>query len=230
MLMPELKPVPSPEWQAEWGALMADPWLRRKTDRARRMAEHQAYVDKYLPEIKTSSPGLVIDIGPGCGELLEIAQQHGHAAIGVDAPNGAGGMGDAYLKSCRLMHQRQGLNVEYMDALGWFARNRPSNVVAISARGSIEQVFARYMDGEPHDRHHNCRLLEWRFDNATHCAMRAMFRTIADMLRPDGILMIHANGAKNSSEYDKQVQIAAGEFLTLLHTEPFTIHKWGKNV
>lgn len=208
--------------------MMADPWLKRKTDRTRRLAEHWAYVEKHLPEIVTEPSGIVIDIGPGCGELLEIAREYGHEHIGVDSPDGVGGMGGKYVAACKFRHEQQGLRVEYMDALGWFARNRPTGVLAVNFRGSIEQAMSRYMDGEPHDKHHDCKQLAWRFDNATYCAFRALFRTISDMLRPGGVLMIHANGAKNSHEYDTEVRKVAEEFLDLVHHEPPTVHKWRK--
>jgi cyclopropane fatty-acyl-phospholipid synthase-like methyltransferase len=227
--LPELRPAPSPDWRDEWDALMTDAWLRRKTDRDRRMGEHLAYVDKFLPEIKAGPPGIVIDIGPGCGELLEIAREYGHTAIGVDAPNGKGGMGSAYVKACRLIHKRQGLHVEYHRALEWLQNvSYPRQVVAVNFRGSVEQVWSEFMDGPPHDETHEARRLSWRIGDALTASMRETFHAISKMLRPGGVLMVHANGAKNATEYDELVRNVAAEFLQLVHHEPPTVHKWVK--
>ena len=44
--------------------------------------EHQEYIDAWCPELRRTAPGLVGDVGCGCGELLEIARPHGHEILG----------------------------------------------------------------------------------------------------------------------------------------------------
>lgn len=221
------------EWNAAWSSLMrGDSWLARKTDRTRRLMEHCEYVQKWLPELSVAPKGYVIDVGPGMGETLEIARLMGHVGIGVDAPDGDGGMGDKYLWASRLMHQRQGLNVAYAGFLDWLCEENNSQLsrccVAINFRGSVEQVFSRFMAGEPHDKHHQAAQMEWVWAGECESEARRMFAVMADLLRDDGVIVIHANGSRNVEEYNVRFKrYAEDSGLKLLDSVEPRLHKWG---
>src|SRR5690606_26418783 len=76
----QLNPPPSAEWQYAAATLLDDPWLARKVDRERRLKEHRAYMERYCAEL--DGKGLVIDIGPGPGEFLELCRAKGHDILG----------------------------------------------------------------------------------------------------------------------------------------------------
>lgn len=229
MLELGLRPVPSAEWQAEWDELMKDPWLRHKTDRERRLREHLAYCQKYLPMLATGPREWFVDIGPGCGETLEIARGLHHWALGIDAESGVGGMGDSYLRACRFMHTRQELDIAYCGFPAWIDRvsKYPSgeeSVTIINSRGSWEQAFAEHMDGEPHHLHHDCKRLSWRWDAALKERMRLVLTTFRNMLLPGGVIMIAANGSANVDEYEREMLSAAFDVgLNVDLREPPTI-------
>lgn len=236
----QLKPPPREGWQNEWDALLTrNTWLRRKLDRRRRVQEHCQYVANWLPELETSPPAVVVDIGPGLGELLEIAQHFGHQAIGIDARSGKGGMGDDYLLACRLMHERQGLQVHYTGLQDWLTdssnyRDILNAVLAINMRGSIEQCFAHLLAGPPHHEHHKANRLVWRDELHTFAAFRNMFSIFRVLLKPNGVVLIHANGtgSRESEEmYDRLLRQAAttAGLETVLSSE-LRLHKfWRRN-
>lgn len=225
---------PRPEWDAEWATATETEFVRRKTDRGRRMHEHQEYVSRWLLDAFHQSPGLVIDIGPGCGELLELARAAGHDILGVDAPEGDGGMGDEYLAACRLMHERQRIPVVYMRLLDWLAQETvigefAGRCVAVNFRGSIEQCFSDYMLGEPHHVHQDAKRLAWREDEATAETIDAAMLRLASLLRHGGHLAIAFNGASNSewaSRTFDDAGIAAG--LTLKLSDGDRVKVWVK--
>ena len=237
----KLKRSPGKRWERRRDELLQDSWLANKTDRLRRLREHAEYVQKYCPEITTIEPkGLVLDIGPGPGELLEIARYYGHEIFGIDAADDTtGGMGREYLEYSQLMTERQKLNVEYCNFRWWLEnvlsygtvewRDMPASCVLINSRGSIEQAMSEYMDGVPHDVHHDCKRLAWRENGETSDAFEGMFTKLKKMLRPGCCLLIHANGCANVEYYDKLVlESAERAGLRLAMYESPTLHKWVK--
>ena len=185
---------------------LGDSWLERKTDRQRRMVELREYLDQYLPEVQACGDmKRFIDIGPGPGELLELAQAHGMWAIGYDAVEPEGGMGSKYLEVSRLSHQLRDLNIEYCEpeltAETVFTQNNGSAYV-INMRGSIEQVLCHLMEGEPHHVHQDCNRLSWKTNEAAEGILQFL-RLMKKCLSSSGRLMIAANGAANTSWYDQ---------------------------
>lgn len=222
----------SAEWDKEYNFLMEDPWLKKKLVRDNRFKEHYDYIDQYLPEIKTAEPGLVIDLGPGCGELLEIARKYKHDILGVDAEVGSGGMGEGYLRVSQLMTQRQKIPVEYVGFSIWIQQdfcNLTSSVAVINSRGSIEQMFHEHMEGEPHDKHQCCGKLTWKITGTLRDEFFRMFRTFWMLLRPGGVVRIHANGARNTDDYNKLIrECSKTSGLKLIANESNRLHKWIK--
>jgi hypothetical protein len=210
-----LNPVPSAAWQQRAAALLADPWLRKKTDRTRRLQEHREHIDRYLPELLEHSmagTGIVVDVGPGPGEFLELCRHLGHDTQGIDAPTGDGGMGSEYLEYSRLMTTRQEIDVEYVGFEPWICQpheGKRGTILAVNSRGSIEQALSRHMLGAPHDQHHDCRKLRWSMSADLLQTLDAMFAGLARLLIPGGLFVVVANGAENTAEYDEAMVKAA---------------------
>jgi SAM-dependent methyltransferase len=230
---PELNDEPSPEWGYRFARLLESAWLNRKIDRYRRLREMNAYIRVHCPELLLGGDGLVVDVGPGPGEFLELARAMGFAILGIDAAKGAGGMGYEYLEACRLLTDRQKLPVLYDGFERWVFDDHSvinGTVALINFRGSIEQAFSRHMLGEPHDQHHNCRLLRWSMSAALREHMQVAFNQMARLLRPGGSILIAANGSANDEEYDSLIMAAAqlNGVLDLTMHKGATTHKWTK--
>jgi hypothetical protein len=236
----------SEEWQCEWDSLMRDPWLRRKIDRRRRLREHLDFLRTYAPHLWDCEPGLVIDLGPGPGETLEIARALGHFEVGIDAARGFGGMGDEYLRASMIRVQQQGLAVGYVDALSASedvmrgvsivndsTRNAMlldgGHAVLVNSRGSIEQVFSEFMEGRPHHVHHNAEDMAWRLsDSLTEQAMRDLMRFACHELRPDGLFVCRLNGSSNTAQAEVLLDVhAVRAGLHCVKSEPL-LHIWAR--
>lgn len=207
-------------------------WARRKLDMPRRRRELTAYVDRWLQELRDIEPGLVVDVGCGPGDFLAICREFGHQVLGIDAPNGRGGMGDFYLALCREERKRLGVEVDESGLQEGFPRlfNEHNGTVAcINARGSIEQAGADCMLGDPHHFHHDCRKLEWNRQTG-ESFLRTFIGMSAGMLRPGGILLIAANGSRNGDDwYDRTVRTwGQSHGLRLVEFSGPLTHKWVK--
>ena len=231
-----LHPVPDSEWQAEFDRLMHDKYLSRKYDRQRRLVEHRQYIDDYCPEIMSTESGLVVDLGPGAGEMLEFARKFGHSHLGIDAESSKGGMGKGYLKLSKMMHQRQGLEVNYMGGHAFFRKLRDEQVsrdiVLLSARGAWAQCWSKFVGGPPHHLHHDCNQQWWNFGQPLTDVWRMAFRAMAKHLRPGGHVLIVANrlgGQTGQKRYSKTIIAAAEKAgLETVKAEDNYIHKWRK--
>ncbi len=234
-----LLPVDS-DWQSRWDKLMARaPRLVKKLDRERRIAEHLDYLNTNVPEVYGRTPGRVLDIGPGAGELLEILAASGHECAGVDTSDGAGGMGDDYLAASALMHERQKLDVIRHQRGFWSVQKATkvwerdvapvfSDVVLLNFRGSLEQVCAEAMEGRPHHEHHQCRLLSWNLERAEKLFV-LLTEFAGTVLRPGGFLLIHANGSINHDDAEELLVGVAERWpsLKLIHRANRVL-KWMK--
>lgn len=226
----ELAPVPSAEWEYEVDTLLRDPWLRKKVDRDRRLREHAEYIAAYCMELTTADPGLVIDLGPGPGEFLELCREMGHDVLGIDAERGYGGMGDKYLAYSQRMTERQGIPVEYIGCQKWLDRDEPcyENVVLVNSRGSVEQALSHCMLGRPHHQHHRADQMTWDLPKAAR-ALQLFFQKCHGLLRSGGHVLVHANGAVNVGQYEVLATMEAERAgLELVYSESPRLHKWVK--
>jgi len=228
-----LAPVPDEAWAAGFRRLMQDAFLKQKYDRSRRLTAKWDYLHTHLPEI-VDAPGqgrTVVDVGPGPGEFLEWCRHFGYEVRGVDAATGCGGMGDPYLELSQLMTRRQRIPVDYCGLTEWIANHReilaPGSVAVINSQGSIEQACSRWMDGESHERHHDCRRLKWRVGEELSAFFREMMAAWKGWLVPGGTIFIYANGAANTRAYARAIEKAARNVggLTPVRREK-RIHKW----
>lgn len=218
-----LYPEPSSCWLAEMAELKKDGFIAKKYERRRRLVDKLQYIKAFCMHLLAPGPGLVIDVGPGPGEFLEIVRSAGRDVLGIDAPSGSGGMGDKYVRLSQLMHLRQNLRVNYAGLLEFIptklSQELAGTAVLVNLQGSIEQCFAQYMEGEPHDQHHDCKQLSWRIDNALRAKLCEMFATFASWLIPDGHVLIYCNGAANFQAFAAELHAAAkvgGKFVVSL--------------
>ncbi len=235
-----LYPVPNEEWQVEFDRLMrADAYLRKKYNRKTRLAEHLQYIAQNCPEILNAEPGMVVDLGPGAGELLEMARVFGHRAIGIDAPTGEGGMGEGYLRLSKLMHVRQKLDVEYIGGPAFFqtlskldVAGLVGDMVLLNARGSFAQCWAEHVGGPPHHINHDCKQQYWMWSDELFADWSRAFRAMFAHLRPGGHVLIAANRLgeqSNQQRYDKEItSVAKAAGFESIATADSYIHKWRK--
>jgi len=186
------------------GILDGNEWLIKKLDPDKRRAGHLAYMFKHFRDM---NGGTFVDLGPGAGEALEIAQSRGATAIGFDAATGEGGMGNPYLSVCRELARERGVDVRYVGALMIDYVIPHNSVDFINSRGSIEQILCGWMNGSPHHTHQNCNLMKWK----TNCRLGicGFLQKCANVLKPGGTLLIHANGAANTDIYDLAIESRA---------------------
>lgn len=184
--------------------LEGNSWLARKVDRTRRLLEIRRYVERRLPEMKARPLEGFLDLGPGPGELIEIAMAHSMDAYGWDAKTPDGGMGNDYLRFSALEHKVRGLEVTYNNSIEGVCVKFSHALSIINSRGSLEQILASCMNGEPHDVHHDCRQLAWD-EQRGQVGLEKFMKTMRASLTDNGILMIAANGASNTEWYDSVV-------------------------
>ena len=235
-------------------------WLQQKLDLKRRAHELVEYARRWLPELAKRPPGVVIDVGPGMCEILRIGRLFGHRVLGIDAPSGEGGMGHDYLKATRLMAERCGvpvlncglekfvelaIKVGSVDPLG-----RPSSpsidpkdeplailaaqalhrTIVINMRGSIEQCFARLMEGPPHHETMRADQLRWADPDGMYEVFARMFVVYSRLLRPDGVVCIHANGSADKESHnlylDTLFKTAKEAGLELVDSDGDRLHKF----
>ena len=208
-------------------------WANQKLNMPRRRNELEVYIQRYLPELNRMDPGLVIDIGCGPGDFLSMCKEMGHDALGIDAPDGEGGMGDAYLELCKKYCGRFGVDVwrcgfedVLMDSDTWHI-SQP--VCCINLRGSIEQALSSCMVGPPHHEHHRADKLDWNTETAVWWLDKLMWFASSHLVE-GGVLLIHANGTnKTDGWYDRAIRVCADTVgLVLVRQEGLLLHKWRK--
>lgn len=70
--------------------------------------------------------------------------------------------------------------------------------------------------------------LRWEMDGELEAAMATMFACVERFLRPGGVFLIHANGARNSEAADALLsRLGAARGLQEVVQEP-ALHKWRK--
>lgn len=227
--LPALKKT-TEDWLPTYELLVkSDEWLMQKLNRQRRLKEIDQYIDKWCPEVKTGKPGLVVDVGCGPGEFLEIARMYGNTILGVDASSGLGGMGDQYLAASKMLLERQKVPAIFEGLDGFLFRLNHHALVGvklINFRGSIEQCFADFMEGEPHHIHHNCKRLRWRIDERLESATRFMLTSFKCCLNHKGSLLIHANGAANTDDWYSMISEVSREIDFPLEFRIERVLKW----
>jgi SAM-dependent methyltransferase len=229
-----LNPVPNAEWQKKYDRLMANPYLSKKYNRKKRLRDHQLYIDNLSPEVKRCKGKLIVDVGSAMGEYLELCRGYGHNVLGVDAPLNNAEMGDAYIQMSKLMTQRQEIPVYYIGFEKWLDENNlpDESVYLINMRGSINQCFAKYLQGPSHRDTKDSSLQKWDMSPKLWDAMYKMFEEYHRILEDGGYIVIHANGSANNPQYDSLILETLKKFPTfkLYYKKGKTLHKVRKEL
>lgn len=225
----------SKEDEAEYNELLKNDYIQRKcANREKRIKDIKNYINSLAPEILSESNRnlsnlFIIDIGPGPGELLEVARDHGYNHLGYDALIDDCEMGNEYIRYSYLMSKRQNLNIKYCDFYNSIGNlNIPENSTAlINSRGSIEQVFRSHLEGVPHKQHKDAQQLSWIIDDNLDQKLTLMFKEFYKILVTNGVILIHGNGAKNVDEYHNLLVkvVASIDGLVLEATDGVRLHK-----
>ena len=241
----ELKPIPYPDWQAKYNKLMKDPYLSKKYNRQKRIKDKRKYMGSITPELKHCKGKVVLDIGPGPGEYLEIVRDLGHTGIGIDAKISDCEMGNEYIKLSQLMCDRQKLFIRYIGFDTYIKRgclfafkdaygNTEEDIIPdhsvyyINSQGSIEQCLKDYMEGPPHRETKDASQLKWKVEQRTWNIFYKMFQEFDRILEDNGYLVIWGNGSKNNAAYDNFIMETAKKFpaFKLFKKVKKTFHKF----
>ena len=233
----ELKKIPYQSWQAKYDSLMRDPYLSKKYNRTKRIKDKRKYMTTMTPEIKVArgQDKLILDVGPGPGEWLEICREFGHRVIGIDAVLSDCEMGNEYILLSKLMTERQKIEAYYIGFDRYlqmnieYKKNMLANesVFYINFQGSIEQCFKDYMSGTPHRVTKNAAGLTWVVDKNLKDIFHKMFAEFDRILEDGGYIFIWANGSANNAAYNKLIHETLDKFPYLeLYANPNKrIHK-----
>ena len=190
--------------------LLDDDYIAQKCNRERRIPEQLLYIETFARELleDVSTDSWIVDIGPGPGEFLEVCRFLGYRTKGYDASLEDCEMGDKYVLFSSLMANRQKLDIEYIGFENLISSLpfEDSSVTLINSRGSIEQVFKKYLKGVPHRVHKQSSYLCWQINEELKNTFFIFLKEIERILKPGGIFLIFGNGAMNSPEYDKMLQ------------------------
>jgi len=246
-----LKKIPHEGWQKTYDGLMKDNYLSRKYNRKKRIRDKRKYMTEMTPEIKAhkGENKLILDIGPGPGEWLEICREFGHRIIGIDAMINDCEMGNAYIQLSELMTKRQKIDVYYIGLDNYIytasqlsgkhpkvMKDRPlledNSVFYINSQGSIEQCFKDYMAGTPHRITKKASGLTWIIDKNLKDIFNKMFAEFERILEIGGYIFIWGNGSTDDAAYNKLIHDSIKKFpaLKLVHNPGNRIHKIRKVV
>jgi SAM-dependent methyltransferase len=247
----ELKEVPYPGWIEKYNKLMKDPYLSKKYNRRKRIKAKRKFMGNCTPELKHCKAKVVLDIGCGMGEYLEICREKGHIGIGIDAKITDCEMGNEYIKMAQLMRDRQKLEIHYIGFDNYldgkhfkpiegvidenyevhvFPHIQENSIFYIVMQGSIEQCFKDYMEGVPHKVSKKASGLRWKVEKKTWDIFYKMFEEFERILCEGGYLVIWANGSKNNADYDNFILETAKKFpaFKLFKKKGKTFHKFRK--
>ncbi len=201
-----LKEMPDLNWGIKFDKILQDDFIKRKYSRDRRLKEKDAYIDKWMPEIKNGNH-LVFDIGPGPGEFLELCRYYGNGIRGIDSAIKESMMGDNYLSLCLLLYQRQQLPVLCSDFMNIIRGNNDLDYYGysvINSQGSIEQVFRQHIEFEEEINSegwipsHNGY---WADTKKCRNDFLSMFILFDKMLVIGGKVVLFPNGSKNNNVF-----------------------------
>jgi len=219
--------VPGNDWQGRYDDLMLDPYIRKKCNRERRLKEKFKYIDRFLPEV-IKKPGLVLDIGPGPGEFLEICRYYGNDVIGVDAKMDDCDMGVNYIQYSNLMAIRQNLDIAYTgNPIEFMKSCAPFDF--INAQGSIIMMFIDCVEGgEKLKEHKDTRLVKWKETPDTKLTFRLFLESCMRSLYGGGQVLLYANGCGNTPWYN-DAMLSAGKEVFSKSEQPISlVHRFTK--
>jgi len=218
------------DWESQYKEVLEDEYICKKYNRKNRIQDKVDYINKHLPEVKAGAKGLIIDLGCGPGEFLEICRFYGNTVVGVDARLDDCEMGAEYIKLSYLLCKRQNLDVKYIGFENMLKKGRlpfeDNSVKIINSQGSIEQIFKDYLIGEPHINNKSSKKLIWKVDDSLDSVFYHFFKEVKRILKLNGVLVIYANGTNNKRQYDmliRRTSLKAG--LELVYADGRKFHK-----
>jgi len=214
------------KYRHELDTLLKNNYVSYKCDRLRRIPEHLLYIEKLGKELLENQleNQLVIDIGPGPGEFLEICRFLGYRIKGYDAPLNQSEMGDEYVLFSSYMAECQNLDIEYIGFENLISKLPFENnsVFFINSRGSIEQVFKDHLIGVPHRVHKKSSYLCWKIDDNLKEEIKIFLKEVERVLQAGGIFLIRGNGAMNTREFDNLLREIIATMPSLYLDEDYT--------
>ncbi len=201
----DLYPVPNSTWQQEYNLLTSDPYVKKKYNRTNNINRFNHWVSNYLPEVKTGGK-VVMDIGPGFGEFLEICRSYGNEVSGIDASMDViSVMGNEYMRCAKLMTERQKLDVLYygFDKLieEGGIKYPDNHIDIINSVGCFEMMFKKFHIGEDLNKHRNTSLVSINPTDECKEYLLKIFREMYRVLKINGCFIIYFNTIKNMKEF-----------------------------
>ncbi len=220
----KIRPEPTTTWISEWEAVSNDPYVATKIHRKRRISEIMDFITSYIPELKGpdsdvdledgeivddttegKAKKVVVDIGPGFMEFLEIARVYGNEIRGIDSPYDENGMGSKYQRASMLMAQRQQVPVAYDGFNNWVSNGFPyadNSIFIYNSIGSMDFVLRDFTIGTPGVEFENdSKKLSYVFDTKFEDFLVKMFKEVERTLIPNGVFMIYFNPSGNQKEF-----------------------------
>ena len=203
--------------------------LSEKLNMPRRYNDLNAYINTYLFESKQVNykNKYIIDLGPGPGDFLKIFRDD------LKYPNIKGydarldsikGMGKNYVNLCHHYAMENNIPVEYcnFEETG-FSGIKNNSVFIINSRGSFEQIFCKYLIGDPIENHHNSKKLKWNHTDNMYKNISKFFNSCYLKLINNGILLISFNGTEDNTLFIKNIKniINTNQFKILLINNSF---------
>jgi hypothetical protein len=195
------------EWEKQYSLILADPFIKRKYNRERRIKDKIAYIEEWTPEVMQGN-GFVVDIGSGPGEYLELCRFFGNKIQGFDARIDLSMMGNNYIKLSMLMSERQQIPIMFDDFLNVIRSEgsiEPNTVTIINSQGAIEQIFKQYIEF-PEDFNSEGWIPShngfWVGSKKCQEDFDAMFLCFNKWLLPNGKIVLYPNGSKNDHVFD----------------------------
>jgi hypothetical protein len=194
-------------------ALLSHPWILKKFDREKRIADKERYIDNYLPEIKKG--GLdILDIATGPGEMLELAEQWKNNPVGIEYCSGMFKRENDFLYEQYniLRHKEKNLRVIYTDindliicSAGYHrlsADTGPFDI--INCQHAINFIARHVFNNHPEREYKNDG--EWIFNDEFDLFFNRYFQWCRAHLKSRGVVMLAALRAVNEKEYSARVQ------------------------
>lgn len=193
-----------------------DEWIKVKFNREKRMLDKRRHINKYLPEIQ--SGGLnVLDVGTGPGEMLEICQECGCKAVGIELKWAVinDRKASLYVRHSLLKHAENNLDVVYASVNDVMEKGNEKidgqKFDIINCQHAINFFRKEFFDFTNVDGKYN-NTGRWIFNYVFHGFFRQYFEWCRAHLNENGIVVISALHSTNEQEYQKNLLMIANDY------------------
>lgn len=217
---------------SEYNSLMLSPWLSKKIERTKRIAEKVKYVNSFLPEIKKGGLS-VLDIATGPGEFLEICRHYGNRIFGIDKFNTETEQYSEYSRYSQINHARQDIpviNDDFFCVL--IGEDQVFDGIVfdiINCQHAINFIARACFDFRPEDGPYKNNG-SWKINSTFEKFFSLYFSWCNKHLSPSGSILISALNATNKARYsDTLISIASECGFCLVSSDKFLVHKFRRN-